>query len=111
MSIIIHKNSISLKALQDCESTFPADFANTKVNNKPTAKSGNIEPVRKTNPAATRTEILAMMSFLEHNHTEDIFRLSLLCLANNSKQTRLASKAINPIALITVASGVAPEEN
>ena len=47
--------------------------------------------------AAIRTEEFAIISFLEHNQTEDILRLSFLCFVKRNRQDKFATKAIIPM--------------
>ena len=88
-----------------------ADLRKIIVMSKPTTKSGSLDCVRATRPAAKRTLVFAIISLREHTHVECIFKSSVLCLAKRNRQVALAPKASAPIKNMRFDSGVPPAMN
>jgi len=72
----------------------------------PTTRSGHCESTTHTPNAANRTEILAMMSLREHNHTERMLTSSVRCRDKRTRQQPLVTSASNPIRPIISNCGV-----
>src|SRR5512139_2628624 len=57
-----------------------------------TTISGQPEPVNQTAPAATKTERLDTISFLEHSQTELMFTSSRRCRHSRKRQREFAAR-------------------